>query len=134
MCSIIPENILQNKDFSEVLGYVTPSSSTHVGIYGRVHFHLPILDAQDPELSMRNAPSFREAHDDVGRVRAPLARPQRIVGGWSISSASSSSRSSMGSTSSLGMRSRKRGNHQLRSPSNSIVAGTSTSRTRVASM
>ena len=32
---------------------------------GRVHFHLPILDAQDPELSMRDAPSFREAHDDV---------------------------------------------------------------------
>ena len=45
-----------------------------VGVYGRVHFHLPILNAQDPELSARNAPSFREAHNGIVVV-APYPRP-----------------------------------------------------------
>ena len=48
-----------------------------VGVYGRVHFHSPILDAQDPELSARNAPSFWEAHNGIVVV-APYPRSDSV--------------------------------------------------------
>jgi hypothetical protein len=30
---------------------------------GRMPFHIPIFDTQDPELSLRNTPSFGKAHN-----------------------------------------------------------------------
>ena len=34
-------------------------------IYSRVHFHRPILSAQDPELSVCNAPPLRDSDDRI---------------------------------------------------------------------